>query len=162
MVIGGTRQYIGCVNAPATIFVRVRENARGSAGRAIVLWSVAMAASIFCVRANYSVRPFELVAVTATVLLGAYLGWHRRTGVVFAAPFVSWLFGWVPLIVAEMIRDGFFKGFFVGLLLATVGWVAIGFVEFFSLLVVAVPFRLVTGWLHHDPVITIENPFKIS
>lgn len=150
------------MNTPGTIFVRVRENARGSAGRAIVLWSVAMAVSVFCVRANYSVRPFELVAVTSTVLLGAYLGWHRRTGVVFAAPFVSWLFAWVPLIIAEMIRDGFFKGFFVGLLFATVGWVAIGFVEFFALLVVAVPFRLLTGWVHHDSVITIENPFKIS
>lgn len=148
------------MNSPATIFVRVREGARGSAGRAIVLWSVAIAVCIFCVRANYSVRTFELVAVIVTVLLGAYLGWHRRTGIIFVAPIVSWLFAWVPLIVAEMIRDGFFKGFFVGLLLATVGWIAIGFVEFLSLLVTAVPVRLVTGWLHHDSIVTVENPFK--
>lgn len=150
------------MNSPATIFVRVRETARGSAGRAIVGWSFAIAVCLFCIRANYAVGPFELVAVATTLLLGAYLGWHRRTGVIFAAPIVSWMFGWVPLIVAEMIRDGFFKGFFVGLLLATVGWIAIGFVEFVALLCVAAPFRLLTGWVHHDTIVTIENPFKFS
>jgi hypothetical protein len=101
-----------------------------------------MAVCIFGIRANYSVRAFELTAVVATGLLGAYLGWNRRLGVIFFAPVVSWLFGWFPLVVAEMIRDGFFKGFFVGLLLATVGWVAIGAVEFGALMVVAFPFRL--------------------
>lgn len=150
------------MNSPATVFARVRATSRGAAGLLIVMWSVGMAAAIFCVRANYAVRPMELVAVIGTVLLGAYLGWHRRTGVIFAAPFVSWLFAWVPLIIAEMIRDGIFKGFFVGVLLATVGWIAIGFAEFCALVVVAVPFRLVRGWVHHESVITVENPFKFS
>jgi hypothetical protein len=150
------------VNSPSTIFVRVRQSARGRAGTALVAWSFVIAVCAFGVRAPIHPRAFEIVAVTTTCLLGAYLGWRRRLGVIFAAPFVSWMFGWFPILVAEMIRDDPFKGFFVGLLVATVGWVAIGFVEFVTLFVIALPFRVLSGLVHHDDVITIENPFKLS
>jgi hypothetical protein len=142
--------------------IRVRESARGAAGVATAAWSVTMAVSIFAIRADTARASFELVAVLATFLLGAYLGWHRRTGVVLLAPVASWLFAWFPLLVAEMIRDGFLRGLFVGLFLDTIGWIAIGGAEFLALLAIALPFRVVAGLVHHDTVVTIENPFKFS
>lgn len=105
---------------------------------------------------------FELIAVVATFLLGAYLGWHHRTGVVFIAPGVSWLFAWFPLIIAEMIRDGFLRGLFYGLFFVTIGWIVIGGAEFLALMLIALPFRLASGLLHHDATITIENPIKFN
>ena len=33
---------------------------------------------------------------------------------------------WVPLWIAAMVRDGFFKGLAVGLFWVTIGWVFIG------------------------------------
>jgi hypothetical protein len=84
-------------------------------------------------------------AVIATALLGIYLGWRRRGAAVFIAPMVSWLFAWLPLWIAAMIHDGFFKGFFVGLFLVTIGWIGIGFLEFFGLGVVTFVVRLFRG-----------------
>jgi hypothetical protein len=85
------------------------------------------------------------VGVIATVLLGIYLGWRRRGAAVFIAPMVSWLFAWLPLWIAAMIRDGFFRGIFVGLFLITIGWIAIGFLEFFGLGLVTFLVRMFRG-----------------
>jgi len=68
--------------------------------------------------------------VGATALFGIYLGWRRRAAAVFVAPFVSWLFAWLPLWVAAIIHEGALRGLFWGFFLITVGWIAIGFVEF--------------------------------
>ncbi len=150
------------MNLSSPIVVRVRESTRGSAGVAIVVWSVIMAAAIFAVRANTAPHLFELLAVVATFLLGAYLGWRRKVGAIFFAPLVSWMFAWFPLIVAEIIRDGFFKGAAIGVLMATFGWLVIGFVEFAAILAVAMPFRLASIFVHHDSDIVMERSFPFN
>lgn len=121
-----------------------------------------MAAAIFGVRANMSRHFFELVGVVATFLLGGYLGWRRKLGSIFFAPVVSWMFAWFPLIVAEIIRDGFFKGAVVGVLMSTIGWLVIGFVEFASIMAIALPFRLASSLMHHDSDIIIDPPSSFS
>lgn len=147
------------MRAPQTVIVRVRETTRGAAGVATVAWSVIAAATLFAYRANYAPGTWGVVGVLATALLGAYLGWRRRLGVMFLAPLVSWCFAWLPLIIGEMIRDGFLKGFFLGLVWATVGWIPIGAAEFIVLAFAALPFRL---WIHHRDggALIIENPFR--
>ncbi len=146
----------------SSLVIRVRDTTKGAPGFATVAWSVVMAICMFGYVADRSHRSFELIAVVATFLLGAYLGWHRRTGVVFVAPAVSWLFGWFPLMVAEMIRHGFVSGLFLGLFLVTIGWIIIGGAEFIALLAIAWPFRVASGIFHHDASITIENPFTFN
>jgi hypothetical protein len=148
------------MNLSSPVVVRVRESTRGSAGVAIVMWSIVMAAAIFAVRANMARHEFELMGVVATFLLGAYLGWRRRLGSIFFAPVVSWMFAWFPLVVAEMIRDGFFKGAVFGVLMATFGWLVIGFVEFISIMAIALPFRLASLLLHRDSDVVIDPPFS--
>ncbi len=148
------------MSTQGSFVIKVRESTRGAAGVATVLWSLAISASLFFIPANIARSTFEFIAVFSTIGLGAYLGWRRRMGVIFFAPLVSWMFGWFPLIIGMMVRDGFFSGFFWGVLLATVGWVAIGAAEFLSLFVVAMPFRVVSGMVHHDSKITIELPFR--
>jgi hypothetical protein len=150
------------MDSRSSVVIRVRETTRGAAGLATVAWSLVIAVCLFGVRADHSHTSFELAAAAATLLLAAYLGWHRRTGVIFVAPVISWLFGWFPLMVAEMIRDGFIKGLFVGLFLVTFGWIIIGAAEFFALLAIAWPFRIASGLVHHDATITIESPFKVN
>ena len=149
------------VDTNSSVVIRVRESTRGPAGFALVAWSVIVAVGIFAERANTARLAFELVAVIATFLFAAYAGWNRRLGALFFAPVVSWMFAWFPLIVGEMVRAGIVKGFFLGLLFATVGWIAIGFVEFIVLFAIAVPFRVLSGMVHHDPKITIEGPFNV-
>jgi hypothetical protein len=150
------------MNMSSPIIVRVRETTRGSAGAALVMWAIVMAAAIFGVRANMARGLFELIGVIDTFLFGAYLGWRRRMGVLFFAPLVSWMFAWFPLIVGEIIRDGFFRGVVWGILIATVGWIGIGFVEFVALAAIALPFRLVSGMMHHEPPVVIEGPFPFN
>jgi hypothetical protein len=58
---------------------------------------------------------------------------------------VSWSVAWIPLWIAAMIRDGFFKGLAVGLFWVTVGWVLIGGLEFATLFIVGSIFRLLRG-----------------
>ena len=88
-----------------------------------------------------------------TALLGIYLGWRRRLGTVIAAPFVSWLFAWFPMEIACMIHFGILKGFFIGLLTITFGWIGIGFVEFAWLGMVALLVRAIHGSSGRDSVI---------
>ena len=150
------------MNLSSPIVVRVRETSRGSAGVAIVVWSIVMAAAIFGVRANMARHLFELIGVVDTFMLGAYLGWRRRLAAVFFAPLVSWMFAWFPLIVAEIIREGFFRGVVWGVLMSTVGWIGIGFVEFVAISAIALPFRLAASLLRHDENIVIEGPSSFS
>jgi hypothetical protein len=125
---------------------QVRERARGNVTTPMMLWATVMAVVIFLSEANWGSRTSVVwTGVIATVLLGIYLGWRRRGAAVFIAPMVSWLFAWLPLWIAAMIREGFFKGIFVGLFLITIGWIGIGFLEFFGLGIVTFLVRLFRG-----------------
>lgn len=142
-----------------TIVYRVRETTRGVPGVATIAWSIVMAVCIFGVAAHLAPSFFEVLAITTTFLLAAYLGWKRSMGIIFVAPFISWLFAWFPLIVGMMIRGSIIGGFFYGALWATLGWVVIGGAEFVALFVMALPFRVVTSLVHHDERIVIERPW---
>ena len=110
----------------------------------MVLWAIAMTAVLFIdIVAPSAMDTIAGFAVSA--LLGAYLGWRRRMGAVFAAPFVNWFFAWFPMEVASMIHFGILKGFFLGLVIITFGWIAIGFVEFVWIAMVASLFRSIHG-----------------
>jgi hypothetical protein len=134
------------------VVIQFRERARGNISTPMVLWSLAMTVILFV----------DVVAPSGTVtlwgfgvsaLLGIYLGWRRRVGVAMVAPLVSWLFAWFPLVIACMIHFGILKGFFVGLLTITFGWIAIGFVEFAWVGMVALLVRAIRGSSGEDSVI---------
>ncbi len=108
----------------------------------MVLWAVAMAVILFFFRATAKTSGDALLAgIVVTFVFGAYLGWRRRVAAVFVAPLISWMFAWIPLIVASMIRDGIVGGFFVGIFWASVGWLFIAFLEFLGLFVSAMAIR---------------------
>ena len=150
------------MDTTSAMVIRLRESTRGPVGLATFAWSAIVGVALFADRANVARSLFELLAVTATFLYAAYLGWNRRMGVVFFAPLVSWMFGWFPLIIGEMVRDGIVKGFFWGILLATFGWILFGFLEFVALFTVALPFRIATSYFHHDATFTIKGPFPFN
>ena len=117
----------------------------------MVLWAIAMTVILFM----EVVAPSLAVTMTGfgvSALLGIYLGWRRRLGAVVAAPFVSWLFAWFPMEIACMIHFGILKGFLIGLLVITFGWIGIGFVEFAWLAMVALLVRSLRG-TRGDPVV---------
>lgn len=121
----------------------------------MVLWALAMTVVLFIeVVAPSSAITWLGFGVSA--ILGVYLGWRRRVGAVFVAPMVSWLFAWFPLEIACMIHFGIVKGFLLGLLLITFGWIGIGFVEFAWLAVVALLVRAMRGSSREDDVIVID------
>ena len=125
---------------------QVRERARGNVTAPMMLWATVMAVVIFIIEANRNKQPDAVWAgVIATALFGIYLGWRRRGAAVFIAPLVSWLFAWIPLWIAAIIHHGFIKGLFVGLFLVTIGWIGIGFLEFFGLGIVTFVVRLFRG-----------------
>ena len=112
----------------------------------MVLWAIVMTAVIFLLEARYgSAISVTWTGVGATVLLGIYLGWRRRSAAVFVAPLISWLFAWPFLWVAALIHDGFIKGLFVGLFLVTIGWIGIGLTELVLLGVVTFVVRALRG-----------------
>lgn len=124
--------------------VTVRQRVRARVGAPLVAWSLVMAV----------VLVVEVVAPSATVtwagfgvsaLLGAYLGARRRVGTVLWAPVVGWMFAALPLVVACMVHFGVLKGFLIGVLLVTVGWVGIGFGEVLWIGLVALAVRSVVG-----------------
>jgi hypothetical protein len=134
------------------VVIQFRERARGNTSIPMVLWALLMTVVLF----------IEVVAPSATVtwlgfgvsaLLGVYLGWQRRVGAVFVAPLVSWLFAWFPLEVACMIHFGILKGFFVGLLTITFGWIGIGFVELVWMGMVALLVKAIRGSSGRDSVV---------
>jgi hypothetical protein len=126
--------------------VNVRQQTTSNVSTAMVLWSLAMAAVVV----DWEVSPATdgravLWGLLGTALFGVYLGWRRRGAAVFVAPLVSWIFAWLPLWIAAMIRHGFVKGLFVGFFLITVGWIVIGTMEFVSLGAVTMLVRSLRG-----------------
>jgi len=108
----------------------------------LVAWSLVVAVCLFAYIARLGHQHWWVWTGTiATALVGAHLGWHRRLGSVFVAPLFSWFFAFFPVIVASMVHWGLVEGIFVGLFLATFGWIVIGGAQFVALLVVAVVFR---------------------
>jgi hypothetical protein len=122
------------------VVITVRKRARGNVSAPMVLWALAMTVVLFIGVVAPSATD-TVVGFGLTALLGAYFGWRRRMGAVIAAPLVNWLFAWFPMEIACMIHFGILKGFFLGLLVITVGWIAIGFVEFVWMWMVAALFR---------------------
>ena len=132
-----------------------RERARGNVSFPMVVWAVAMTVIFFLA----IVKPSATVTITGfalTVLLGVFLGWRRRLGAVIAAPVVSWFFAWFPMEIASMIHFGIVKGFFLGLLIITFGWIGIGFLEFASLAIVSLVVRSLRGTPRDEPVVIID------
>ncbi len=135
---------------------RARQGATG----AVVVWAVVTAVVLFMLEAHVGPRRgAEWVGCFATALLGGYLGWRRRVGAVFFAPLVSWFFSWPLLLIAAMIHDGPVSGFFVGLFLITIGWVAVGAVELIWLGAVALVVRALRGQrTPRDPSVVVYGP----
>ena len=125
------------------VIYNFQERSKGKVTKPITLWAICMAIVIFCYEARYG-NQHHIVdsGVILTVLLGLYLGWQRRSGSVFIAPLVSWVFAWVPLWIATMIHDGFIVGLFKGLFLATFGWIFIGGAELTVLLATSTVIRI--------------------
>jgi hypothetical protein len=129
-----------------SVFVQVKSRARGNVTATMIVWSIVMAVVIFMVEASHGAHHDALwVGFGATALFGFYLGLRRRLAAAFVAPLVSWSFAWIPLWIAAMIRDGFFKGLVVGLFWVTVGWVMIGGIEFITIFVVGSFIRIFRG-----------------
>jgi hypothetical protein len=138
----------------ASVVFQVRDRARGNVSTPMVLWAIAMAV----VLAWAIVAPalsVTLSGLALTGLFGLYLGWRRRIGAVLIAPVVSWLFAWFPMEIASMIHFGTLKGFFLGLVIITFGWIGIGFFEFACLGIVALLARSLRGD-RDDRVVIIE------
>jgi hypothetical protein len=132
-----------------------RERARGNVSTPVVLWAIAMTVVLFM----EVVTPSALLTVSGfviTALLGALLGWRRRMGTVIAAPFIGWLFAWFPVEIACMIHFGILKGFLLGLLVITFGWIGIGFVELAWLAMIATVVRSLRGVSSDDRVVIID------
>jgi hypothetical protein len=132
-----------------------RERARGNVSTPVVLWAIAMTVVLFMEIVN----PSALVTVSGfalTAVLGGILGWRRRMGTIVVAPFVSWLFAWFPMEIASMIHFGILKGFLLGLVIITFGWIAIGFVELAWLGMVAMLIRSIHGHSSEDRVVIID------
>jgi hypothetical protein len=137
-----------------TVFV-YRERARGNVSFPMVVWALAMTVILFMAIAASSAT-VTITGFALTALLGIYLGWKRRFGAVIAAPFVSWFFAWFPMEIASMIHFGVLKGFFLGLLIITFGWIGIGFLEFASLAIVSLLVRSLRGTPRDEPVVIID------
>jgi hypothetical protein len=132
-----------------------RERARGNVSTPVVLWAIAMTVVLFM----EIVTPSALLTVSGfaiTALLGGFLGWRRRMGTVVVAPFVNWLFAWFPMEIASMIHFGILKGFLLGLVIITFGWIGIGFVELAWLAMVAMLIRSIRGNSPQDHVVIID------
>lgn len=123
-----------------SVIIQLRERARKNVSALTVVWAVAMTV----VQVVGIVTPSTGNTVTGFVLcaaLGAIYGWRRRVGATFFAPLVNWAVAWFPLWVASMVHFGFWKGFFYGLGIITIGWIPIGFLEFAVVGIVAFVFR---------------------
>ena len=132
----------------------MRRRGRGQVSGAMTLWALAMAVVIFCLEARVGAADaVGVCGLAVTILFGALLGWRRRVAAVLIAPFVSWLWAWLPLWIAAMIHDGFFGGLAIGFFLITVGWIGIGAIEVAVLGIVAVIVRSLRGTGESDVVV---------
>ncbi len=132
-----------------------RERAKGNVSFPMVAWAIAMTVILFMSIVTPSAT-VTIVGFALTALLGIVLGWRRRFGAVIAAPFVSWMFAWFPMEIASMIHFGILKGFLLGLLIITFGWIGIGFVEFAWLAMVSLLVRSLRGAPREEPVVVID------
>ena len=132
-----------------------RERAKGNVSFPMVVWAIAMAV-ILVMGIVKSSAAVTISGFAITALLGIVLGWRRRFGAVIAAPFVSWIFAWLPMEIASMVHFGVLKGFFLGLLIITFGWIGIGFVEFASLALVSLLVRSIRGNSRDESVVVID------
>ena len=139
----------------SNVVIHFRDRTRGNVSTPMVLWAIAMTVILFIEIVAPSAR-VTIIGFAISALLGAYLGWRRRVGAVVAAPFVSWLFAWFPMEIACMIHFVIFKGFLVGLLVITLGWIGIGFVELVWLAMVALLVRAIRGAGRINSVTIIE------
>jgi hypothetical protein len=142
----------------AGVLFTVRSRAKGKVSTPLVLWALAMTVIMFIDVVAPSATD-TIVGFGISALLGAYLGWQRRLGAAIAAPFVNWLFAWLPMEIACMIHFGILKGFLLGLLIITFGWIGIGFVEFAWISMVAALARSLhssSGPRDDDAVIIID------
>lgn len=132
-----------------------RERAKGNVSLPMVVWALAMTVILFMAIVAPSAT-VTIIGFAFTAVLGIVLGWRRRFGAVVAAPFVSWLFAWFPMEIASMIHFGVLKGFLLGLLIITFGWIGIGFIEFASLALVSLVVRSLRGAPRDEPVVIID------
>ncbi|MBW4077367.1 MAG: hypothetical protein HIU84_02395 [Acidobacteria bacterium] len=145
----------------SSVVIQFKERAKGNVTTPMVLWALAMTVILFV----EVVSPSSSVITSGFVvsaILGIYLGWSRRVAAVIIAPFVSWLFAWFPLEVACMIHFGILKGFLVGLLTITFGWVGIGFVEALWIGMVATVVRWIRGGPRSPDVVIIDPERDLS
>jgi hypothetical protein len=111
-------------------YVSLRTRTRDSASGPLVLWALVTAVALVL----WELHGRHYVAVTwawalYTFLTGALVARRGKSGWLWFAPVVSWLFAWVPLWIATLWRHGFVKGLFVGLFLVTFGWLFVGLAE---------------------------------
>lgn len=138
----------------AGFVVTVTQRTRAGVSGPLVLWAIAMAV-VLVVGVVAPSTGDVLSGLAASALLGAYLGAKRRMGTVLIAPVVSWLFAALPLVVASMVHSGFFKGFFLGVLYVTVGWIGVAFSEILVVGFVALAVRVLSGGRRDRPVVYI-------
>ncbi len=138
-----------------TVVIQFRDRTKGNVSVPMVLWATAMTVILF-MEVVASSATVTLSGFAVTALFGVYLGWRRRIGAIVVAPFVSWLFAWFPMEIACMIHFGILKGFLLGLLIITFGWIGIGFVEFAWLAMVAFLVRAIRRPSRDDPIVIIE------
>ena len=140
-------------------FDNVGQRAKASVTVPMVVWSLAVAvALVMCESGGSQHANGFALALAATTVFGLWLGWRGRVGVVFFAPFVSWLFAWLPLLVASMVRHGILHGFVVGVFLDTIGWLVIGTCEFFGLITVVMIVRALKGRPRDVDFVIIDPP----
>ncbi|MGC8499493.1 MAG: hypothetical protein ACP5OV_08390 [Acidimicrobiales bacterium] len=134
----------------------VGTRARGGWSVATFGWTLVMAVVLALGEARPAGRGTDvIVGLVASAVLGLILGWRRRLGAVLAAPLLSWLVAWLPLLIAAMVRHGVLAGLVVGALTVTVGWIAIGGLELAVVGLVAV---LVARLRPGGPAVVILGP----
>jgi len=131
------------------VIIDMQRKARGNVTIGMVVWSLLMAAYLFMIiimgHKLGTQNVFGLIGIGVCVLFGFFLGWQRRSAALFAAPMVSWFFGWFPVLIASMIYWGVIKGFLLGMLIDTFGWFVVAFMQILLLGVGAVVARIFRG-----------------
>jgi len=135
-------------------------------GLGVVAWAIIVGFCMFLAwtdhHAGISTAASDLAYVVAGVLtaaVGFWLGWSRRTGTAFVAPFLAWLVVVPFAFASEFIRSGFLGGLWRGFVLAIVGGFVAAFVEGVLLVAFAVLGRILAATLgHRDDTTTVILP----
>jgi hypothetical protein len=134
--------------------VVIRRFAPRRVGFGIVLWAIGVAILFFVNRTPHHLGISGSTAVLAawagfalTGAVGFWLGWRRRTGVAFIAPWLSWTL-FVPFaFLSEFIRAGFFDGLWRGLGLLVIGGFIAAMIEVVILVLFALAGRVAVASL---------------